>query len=82
MDALVRASDPRHPEDDDISPGGVVIEIKRGLLTRLETQLDALERAVWAVDMSQVIDLSAFIDAVDTADTVTIKAESSRSPDL
>ena len=48
MDALVRASDLAIREDDDISPGGVVIETEAGTIdARLETQLDALERAMF-----------------------------------
>ena len=48
MDALVRASDLAIREDDDISPGGVIIETEAGTIdARLETQLDALERAMF-----------------------------------
>ena len=48
MDALVRASDLSIREDDDISPGGVMIETEAGSIdARLETQLDALERAMF-----------------------------------
>ncbi len=48
MDALVRASDLAIREDDDISPGGVIIETEAGSIdARLETQLDALERAMF-----------------------------------
>ena len=35
MDALVRASDLAIREDDDISPGGVVIETEAGTTTRV-----------------------------------------------
>jgi type III secretion protein L len=48
MDALVRASDLSIREDEDISPGGVMIETEAGSIdARLETQLDALERAMF-----------------------------------
>lgn len=48
MDALVRASDLAIREDPDISPGGVMIETEAGSIdARLETQLDALERAMF-----------------------------------
>jgi flagellar biosynthesis/type III secretory pathway protein FliH len=44
----VRASDLSIREDDDISPGGVIIETEAGSIdARLETQLDALERAMF-----------------------------------